>query len=68
MMSPPLLLSRRFAPLFSCQFFAAFNDNLLRIALVFLILFRVGGSDTAALAVAPAWPAEPVDVAKLAMR
>lgn len=37
---PPLLLSRRFAPLFWCQFFAAFNDNFLKTALVFLILFR----------------------------
>jgi len=34
-----LLLSRRFAPLFFCQFFAAFNDNFLKTALVFLILF-----------------------------
>jgi acyl-[acyl-carrier-protein]-phospholipid O-acyltransferase/long-chain-fatty-acid--[acyl-carrier-protein] ligase len=34
-----LLLSRRFAPLFACQFFAAFNDNFLKTALVFLILF-----------------------------
>ena len=38
-MAPPLLLSRRFAPLFWCQFFAAFNDNFLKISLVFLILF-----------------------------
>jgi acyl-[acyl-carrier-protein]-phospholipid O-acyltransferase/long-chain-fatty-acid--[acyl-carrier-protein] ligase len=38
-MSSPLLLSRRFAPLFACQFFAAFNDNFLKTALVFLILF-----------------------------
>ena len=37
---PPLILSRRFAPLFWCQFFAAFNDNFLKTALVFLILFR----------------------------
>lgn len=37
---PPLLQSRRFAPLFACQFFAAFNDNFLKTALVFLILFR----------------------------
>ena len=36
----PLLLSRRFAPLFWCQFFAAFNDNFLKTALIFLILFR----------------------------
>ena len=46
---PPLLLSRRFAPLFACQFFAAFNDNFLKTALVFLILFRSGGSDAEAL-------------------
>ncbi len=42
---PPLLLSRRFAPLFACQFFAAFNDNFLKTSLVFLILFRAGGAD-----------------------
>jgi MFS family permease len=46
---PPLLLSRRFAPLFCCQFFAAFNDNFLKTALVFLILFHAGGADTEAL-------------------
>ena len=34
-----LLTSRRFLPLFCCQFFAAFNDNFLKTALVFLILF-----------------------------
>ena len=39
-MPPPLLLSRQFAPLFWCQFFAAFNDNFLKTALVFVILFR----------------------------
>ena len=38
----PLLLSRRFAPLFWCQFFSAFSDNVLRNALVFVILFRIG--------------------------
>jgi len=37
--SAPLLLSRRFVPLFCCQFFAAFNDNFLKTALVFVILF-----------------------------
>jgi acyl-[acyl-carrier-protein]-phospholipid O-acyltransferase/long-chain-fatty-acid--[acyl-carrier-protein] ligase len=41
-----LLGSRRFAPLFWCQFFAAFNDNLLKTALVFLILFQANGSAT----------------------
>ncbi len=39
-MPRPLLLSRRFAPLFWCQFFAAFNDNFLKTALVFAILFH----------------------------
>jgi acyl-[acyl-carrier-protein]-phospholipid O-acyltransferase/long-chain-fatty-acid--[acyl-carrier-protein] ligase len=38
-MSSSLLLKRRFAPLFWCQFFSAFNDNFLKNALVFLILF-----------------------------
>ena len=38
-----LLLSRRFAPLFWCQFFSAFSDNFLKNALVFLILFQIGG-------------------------
>ena len=46
---PPLLLSRRFAPLFWCQFFAAFNDNFLKTALVFLILFRSAAADAEAL-------------------
>lgn len=45
----PLLLSRRFAPLFACQFFAAFNDNFLKTSLVFLILFHAGGADAPAL-------------------
>jgi len=48
-MPPPLLLSRRFAPLFWCQFFAAFNDNFLKTALVFVILFRSDTRDTEAL-------------------
>ncbi len=46
---PPLLLSRRFAPLFWCQFFAAFNDNFLKTALVFLILFGREGAHAEAL-------------------
>src|SRR5262245_61255680 len=41
--SKPLLWSRRFAPLFWCQFFSAFSDNFLKNALVFLILFKIGG-------------------------
>src|SRR5688500_16714607 len=39
--SKPLMLSWRFAPLFWCQFFSAFNDNFLKNAIVFLILFRI---------------------------
>ncbi|HZD90734.1 MAG TPA: MFS transporter [Pseudolabrys sp.] len=46
---PPLMLSRRFAPLFWCQFFAAFNDNFLKTALVFLILFQANTADAGAL-------------------
>src|SRR6185369_5606522 len=42
-MPSPIMLSRRFAPLFWCQFFSAFNDNFLKTALVFLILFGSGG-------------------------
>jgi acyl-[acyl-carrier-protein]-phospholipid O-acyltransferase/long-chain-fatty-acid--[acyl-carrier-protein] ligase len=38
-MSSSLLLTRRFAPLFWCQFFSAFSDNFLKNALVILILF-----------------------------
>ena len=37
-----LLVSRRFAPLFWCQFFSAFNDNLVRTMLAMMLLFRVG--------------------------
>jgi len=48
-MSTSLLMTRRFAPLFWCQFFSAFSDNLVRNALVFLILFKIGGSDSGAL-------------------
>src|SRR5947209_8671606 len=43
-MATHLMLSRRFAPLFWCQFFSAFNDNFLKNALVILILFKLGGS------------------------
>ncbi|HXZ21553.1 MAG TPA: MFS transporter [Pseudolabrys sp.] len=48
-MHTPLMLSRRFAPLFWCQFFAAFNDNFLKTALVFVILFHSGAADPDAL-------------------
>ncbi len=41
-----LMTSRRFAPLFWCQFFSAFNDNFVRNMLAMLILFRFGGQDS----------------------
>ncbi|MGH6767496.1 MAG: acyl-[ACP]--phospholipid O-acyltransferase, partial [Xanthobacteraceae bacterium] len=44
-----LMLTRRFAPLFWCQFFSAFSDNFLKNALVFLLLFKIGGPDAEAL-------------------
>src|SRR3954453_7984066 len=40
-MSTSLLMTRRFAPLFWTQFFAAFSDNFLKQALIFLILFKM---------------------------
>ena len=45
-MSSSLLTTRRFAPLFWCQFFSAFNDNFLKNALVFLILFKWAGPNS----------------------
>ena len=39
-----LMLKRRFAPLFWAQFFSAFNDNFLKNALVFIILYKLAGS------------------------
>jgi acyl-[acyl-carrier-protein]-phospholipid O-acyltransferase/long-chain-fatty-acid--[acyl-carrier-protein] ligase len=43
------MLSRRFVPLFWCQFFAAFNDNFLKTALVFVVLFRLDARDAEVL-------------------
>ena len=48
-MSLSLMTTRRFAPLFWCQFFAAFGDNFLKTALVFVILFEVAGANSAVL-------------------
>lgn len=39
-----LMTSRRFAPLFWCQFCSALNDNFLKNALVMLILFGLGSA------------------------
>ncbi|HEX4894248.1 MAG TPA: acyl-[ACP]--phospholipid O-acyltransferase, partial [Hyphomicrobiaceae bacterium] len=44
-----LLTSRRFAPLFWCQFFSALNDNLVKQGLVILITFNLAASGKAAL-------------------
>ena len=43
-----LMTSRRFAPLFWCQFCSALNDNFLKNALGMLILFGIAGSGQAA--------------------
>ena len=48
-MSTSLMTTRRFAPLFWCQFFAAFGDNFLKTALVFVILFQVAGANSGVL-------------------
>jgi acyl-[acyl-carrier-protein]-phospholipid O-acyltransferase / long-chain-fatty-acid--[acyl-carrier-protein] ligase len=48
-MSTSLMTTRRFAPLFWCQFFAAFGDNFLKTALVFVILYEVSGANSGAL-------------------
>src|SRR6266545_1722217 len=44
-----LMTTRRFAPLFWCQFFSAFNDNFLKNSLVFLILFSPAVTNSGAL-------------------
>ncbi|HEV2955486.1 MAG TPA: acyl-[ACP]--phospholipid O-acyltransferase [Xanthobacteraceae bacterium] len=48
-MAAHLMTTRRFAPLFWCQFFSAFNDNFLKNALVILILFKLGGGHSGEL-------------------
>ncbi len=48
-MSSSLLLTRRFAPLFWCQFFSAFSDNFLKNALVFLLVYALAGPSADAL-------------------
>lgn len=44
-----LMTARRFAPLFWCQFFSVLNDNFLKNALVFLIMFQIGENEGKAL-------------------
>jgi acyl-[acyl-carrier-protein]-phospholipid O-acyltransferase / long-chain-fatty-acid--[acyl-carrier-protein] ligase len=48
-MTQSLIVNRRFAPLFWCQFLSAFNDNFLKNALVFLILFGAPAASGEAL-------------------
>ena len=42
-------MQRRFGPLFLAQLFSAFNDNFLKNALVFLILYKLAGPNAEAL-------------------
>ena len=44
-----LMTTRRFAPLFWCQFLSALNDNFVKNALVMLILFSIGTNGGSAL-------------------
>jgi len=39
-----LLATRRFAPIFWCQFFAALNDNFVKTALSLLAIHQIGGT------------------------
>lgn len=45
-----LLTARRFGPLFATQFLGAFNDNLFKTALIFLVAFRLKAGDPVATA------------------
>ena len=40
-----LLATRRFGPMFAAQFLGAFNDNLFRTALVFIVAYDVAAAD-----------------------
>jgi len=44
-----LMKTRRFAPLFWCQFFSAFNDNFLKNTLIILITYKLAMSNSEAL-------------------
>ncbi|WP_406856240.1 acyl-[ACP]--phospholipid O-acyltransferase [Alsobacter sp. KACC 23698] len=48
-MTAGLLGTRRFAPLFWCQFFSAFNDNFLKNALVALLVYVLASSNAGTL-------------------
>jgi 1-acyl-sn-glycerol-3-phosphate acyltransferase len=49
MQSLQLLTQRKFAPFFVVQFFGAFNDNLFKTALIFLITFATASESEAGL-------------------
>lgn len=51
-MTKPLILSRRFAPLFATQFLAAFSDNFLKSALAFFVLATLGAQEGASVVTA----------------
>lgn len=44
-----LLAQKRFAPLFWTQFLSAFNDNFLKNALIFLIMYKMAGPNAESL-------------------
>lgn len=48
-MSRHLLRRRKFAPLFVCQFFSAFNDSYLKAALGFILIDRLAGGTSQTL-------------------
>ncbi|MBC7506990.1 MAG: MFS transporter [Sandarakinorhabdus sp.] len=45
-----LISARRFGPLFATQFLGAFNDNLFKTALIFLVAFHLSAGDPVAAA------------------
>lgn len=51
-MTNPLILSRRFAPLFATQFLAAFSDNFLKSTLAFFVLATLGAQQGASVVTA----------------
>lgn len=46
----PIMMSKRFFPLFVTQFLGAFNDNLFKNALVILIAYQIAAADRGAAA------------------
>ena len=45
-----MITARRFGPLFATQFLGAFNDNLFKTALIFLVAFHLSAGDPVAAA------------------